>query len=150
MSEKTEAPAVDTVAAQLAEETMSKLRAEGGARELERVIAISNLPHEGHEALIVQCMKDGECTVEMAAAYLVEAAQAAAEAKASRAAEVADAKALSGLSAADSAPAKETASEWETDAELRASFNDDESLYKEWLELEKSGRVNNSSNRRAQ
>lgn len=54
------------------EEERKAARAEGANAERARILAIQDLAIEGAEAVIAECVKDAECTVEKAALRLVE------------------------------------------------------------------------------
>ena len=147
MSENTES--VETMADEQKEAIKSQLLAEGADTERARVSAISKLPAEGQDALKLECINDPDCTVEMATIKLMEAMSKSNAEAVEAAKKEATSSVLDGISSAGSEPSeKKEKSEWDLDAELRASFGDDESLYNDWKELEASGRVRNSSNLR--
>lgn len=152
--------AVNTAADQLEKEIVSKLQAEGASSALERVSAILALSDKPQfQALLKECAADSQCSIADATLKLGNAMMAHADEVKAKAQEDADSQVVQAkkdasnairdsIVAAPGVEPDKLKSEWNADADLRASYKDDFDLYKESLELIASGNVRNSSNLR--
>ena len=134
--------AASEVASKLKDEVKASLEAKGSDKEHERVVAISNYMGKGHDALILECLKDKTCSVESAVSKLNDAIVAKAESDVAEAGVKADAKVMKDISAV----AKPVEEESGVDEALKAKFTDGSGTFHEsamnaWLKAKNEGRI---------